>query len=428
MPRTRGRAMRRIAVAAAIATICALVGATRAAAASAPKSFFGVVPQTPLDASALKRMGDANVGTLRIIITWSGIDQSAAAGDEDWSTIDPVVLEAARNGIDVLPFIFGTPDWVAQDLDGQSCSGAKCALYAPKSKQALSAWSAFVGAAVDRYGPGGEFWSEHPERARRTRSTPGRSGTSRTRRASTRRSPIPKHYAKLLTAAATAIHARDQRRGRGPRRHGRAGRLAQGDRGLEVPGEALRRQGGEQELRRRRAAPVRQEHQQGHRPDRPLPRRDQGGPRQEGRLLDHRDRRRLGERRQPAQRRRQGPGEAAEEDLQVLPQAAPEAARGAGRLVQLAGLARRASAPGAGRSGLLSTERRREAVATTTFVKVTGGRPATPGVSRCRRACGGPRWRRGSARTGSRPASPPGPAARRRRRPRPTRSPPSSGP
>ena len=115
-----------MAAAAATATICALVGATGAAAASAPKSFFGVVPQTSLDASTLKRMGDANVGTLRIIITWSSIDKSAATGDEDWSTVDPVVLEAARNDINVLPFIFGTPDWVAKGLDGQGCSGSKC--------------------------------------------------------------------------------------------------------------------------------------------------------------------------------------------------------------------------------------------------------------------------------------------------------------
>ena len=207
MPRTRGRALRRIAAAAAIASICALVGAT-GAAASAPKSFFGVVPQTSLDASTLKRMGDANVGTLRIIITWSSIDKSAAAGDEDWSTVDPAVLEAARNGIDVLPFIFGTPDWVAKGLDGQNCSSSKCPLYAPKSKQARNAWANFVGAAVDRYGPGGEFWSQHPD----VPADPIRAWqiwNEQNSESFYAPKPDPKHYAKLLSAASNAIHSRD---------------------------------------------------------------------------------------------------------------------------------------------------------------------------------------------------------------------------
>ena len=208
MPRNRGRGLRRIGAAAAIATICTLVGATGAAAASAPRSFFGVVPQTTVDASTLNRMGDANVGTLRIIISWSSIDPSAAAGDEDWSTIDPVVLDAARNGIDVLPFIFGTPDWVAKGLDGQSCSGSKCALYAPKSTQARNAWSNFIGAAVDRYGPGGELWSLHPEvPANAIRAW--QIWNEQNSKSFYAPKPDPKHYAKLLSAAANAIHSRD---------------------------------------------------------------------------------------------------------------------------------------------------------------------------------------------------------------------------
>src|SRR4029079_7252432 len=119
VPRNRGRAMRRTAAAAAVATLCALIGATSAGAASAPRSFFGVVPQTPLDAPTLKRRGAANVGTLRIIITWPAVDPTAAAGDTDWSAVDPVVLEAAKNNVEILPFLFGTPSWAARDLDNR---------------------------------------------------------------------------------------------------------------------------------------------------------------------------------------------------------------------------------------------------------------------------------------------------------------------
>ncbi len=209
MPTNRGRAKRTTAVAAAIAaTLCTLVGASSAGAAKAPSSFYGVVPQTPLDAAALKRMGDAHVGTVRIIMTWSSVDQTSQPGDNDWSAVDPVVLEAARNGIDVLPFIFGSPDWVARDLEGQSCSPAKCVLVAPKSKPALDAWSTFVGEAVDRYGPGGEFWAEHPD----VPADPIRAWqiwNEQNSKSFYLPKPDPKKYAKLLKSAAGAIRSRD---------------------------------------------------------------------------------------------------------------------------------------------------------------------------------------------------------------------------
>ena len=370
-----------------------------ASAASAPRSFFGVVPQTPLDAPTLERMGDANVGTLRIIINWSSRrPERRGRRRRTGRRIDPVVLEAARNGIDILPFIFGTPDWVAKDLDGHSCSGAKCALYAPKSKAALDAWSSFVGEAVDRYGPGGEFWAQHPE----VPADPidaWQIWNEQNSKSFYAPKPDPKRYAKLLKASAKAIHARDKSAptwcsAGWPSSPARSKAIA----GLRVPGQALRRQGREQELRRRRAAPVRQEHQQGQRPDRPLPRRDQEGPRQEGRHLGHRDRRRLGERRQPAQRRREGPGEAAEEDLQVLPQAA-QASCTCSRSTGTAGRTRRrASAPGAPAPACCDSSGDAKP-SLGAFVKLTGGKTGYAGLSRCRRACGGPRWRRGSART-----------------------------
>ena len=201
--------MRRTAAAAAVATLCALIGATSASAASAPRSFFGVVPQTPLDAPTLKRMGDANVGTLRIIITWPAVDPTAAAGDTDWSTVDPVVLEAARNNVEILPFLFGTPSWAARDLDNRSCQPAKCVLYAPKSKAALQAWSNFVTEAVQRYGPGGEFWAQHPQVPADPIDT-WQIWNEQNSKSFFAPKPKPKAYAKLLKASQKAIHSRDR--------------------------------------------------------------------------------------------------------------------------------------------------------------------------------------------------------------------------
>jgi hypothetical protein len=190
----------------AVATLCALIGAT--SAASAPPSFFGVVPQTPLDAPTLKRMGDANVGTLRIIVTWAAVDPTAAAGDTNWSTIDPVVLEAARNNVEILPFLFGTPSWAAQNLDNRSCNPSKCVLYAPKSKEARAAWSTFVSEAVQRYGPDGEFWSQHPQVAPDPIDT-WQIWNEQNSKSFYAPKPDPKRYAKLLKASAKAIHSLD---------------------------------------------------------------------------------------------------------------------------------------------------------------------------------------------------------------------------
>jgi hypothetical protein len=210
VPMNRGRAKRRTALAAAAiaVSLCALVGATSAGAAKAPRSFFGVVPQTPLDAPTLERMGEAHVGTLRMVFNWAGIDRTAAAGDSDWSSVDPVVLEAARNRIEVLPFLYGTPTWVAK-LDGQNCGPAKCAIYAPKSKQALAAWSSFVGEAVDRYGPGGEFWVQHPE-VPEDAVDAWQIWNEQNSKSFFAPKPDPKKYAKLLKAAAKSIRPRDR--------------------------------------------------------------------------------------------------------------------------------------------------------------------------------------------------------------------------
>jgi hypothetical protein len=106
-------------------------------------------------------MGTAKVGVMRIIINWSVVDQTASPDDNDWAGTDALMQEAAENGLELQPFIFGTPSWVAQNLDNRSCAGNACTTFAPKSPEALAAWQAFVGEAVARYGPNGDFWTTH---------------------------------------------------------------------------------------------------------------------------------------------------------------------------------------------------------------------------------------------------------------------------
>ena len=89
-------------------------------------------------------------------------------------------------------------------------SAGPCDAYAPRRRAALEAWTEFTGAAVDRYGPGGDFWSENPQLPRR----PIRAWQIwNEQNSKTFYSPQPtvKGYAKLLDAAAGAIRSRDRK-------------------------------------------------------------------------------------------------------------------------------------------------------------------------------------------------------------------------
>ena len=106
-------------------------------------------------------MGQAHVGTLRFEIDWARTDRAPGTGDEEWLPSDGVVASAARQGIQTLPFVFDTPRWVLE-RGGTACA-SRCGLYAPTGRRELGAFRRFLGAAVDRYGPEGTFWAEHPQ-------------------------------------------------------------------------------------------------------------------------------------------------------------------------------------------------------------------------------------------------------------------------
>ncbi|MQA76143.1 MAG: hypothetical protein GEU88_17710 [Solirubrobacterales bacterium] len=191
----------------ALAAAIALSHATSAAAV--PRSFYGVASQTGLDAGDFDRMGKGKVGTLRAILSWPATDPTNADGDYAWAGFDGIVAEAARNRIRVLPFIFGSPTWVARGLDRRSC-GANCGVFAPRSRAARKAWRTFVGDAVARYGRGGEFWAENPTLPQR----PIRAWqiwNEQNSRTFYRPKPSPRGYANLLADASKAIRSEDRR-------------------------------------------------------------------------------------------------------------------------------------------------------------------------------------------------------------------------
>ena len=174
----------------------------------APGSFYAVSPQTILGPADFARMGQGKVGTLRIPIFWSEVDQVSPTGDFDFAATDAVVGGAAANGVQVLPFLYGTPPWVAQELDGRTCDPEKCIPMAPKKAAALDAWRAFVAAAVGRYGQNGSFWTDNPGIPKLPIEA-WQIWNEQNSKVFFAPKAKPKLYAKLLEAAAGEIGAQD---------------------------------------------------------------------------------------------------------------------------------------------------------------------------------------------------------------------------
>jgi hypothetical protein len=149
------------------------------AAAKAPKKvpagFVGVVGDGPLlhDPSVdlsnqFDRMVNNGTQSLRIMFNWSQAqpypsmdkvppDEAARYRDEngvptDYTFTDQIVSAAAQRHLALLPEVQVAPGWAARH-PGQFAS--------PPSDP--EQYAAFMGALVRRYGPGGSFWTEHPE-------------------------------------------------------------------------------------------------------------------------------------------------------------------------------------------------------------------------------------------------------------------------
>jgi polysaccharide biosynthesis protein PslG len=136
-------------VVAALAIALALLPAASAGAVN--REFYGIVSSNHPDATQFRTMGDARVGTFRFQLDWRRI-QPTEGGPYGWSSADSQVENAAVNGIELLPVLYGSPEWA-------SGSYREPPLGSEEDKQA---WKDFLAAAVQRYGPDGAFWQEHP--------------------------------------------------------------------------------------------------------------------------------------------------------------------------------------------------------------------------------------------------------------------------
>jgi hypothetical protein len=129
-----------------------------ASARTAPVSFTGMVPQGPHTARDLELMESSGVRSIRLPMYWMEIQtESTFVAEPDFDAFDRQVRLAAEHGIRVLPFIWGSPEWVASK---------QVALPIANPWQQWG-WTAFLRDAAERYGPGGDFWREHDDITRR---------------------------------------------------------------------------------------------------------------------------------------------------------------------------------------------------------------------------------------------------------------------
>ena len=194
-----------------LVVLAAALAGPAAASAGVPREFYAISPQQVPNSAELDQMERGRVGTLRAQVSWAAAEPeppTLTGHTYYFSLFDPIVLGATRRGIRVLPFIYSTPAWVARELDGRACSVDTCYFYAPTSPAARSAWKSFLGALVERYGPGGELWAEHPE----VEPMPIRTWQIWNEQNSPtfyRPQPDVGAYAELLKSSADAIRPRD---------------------------------------------------------------------------------------------------------------------------------------------------------------------------------------------------------------------------
>jgi hypothetical protein len=159
MKTLKGHLARPTGLVAALVALAALLAPTGAAAA-VPADFWGVVPTETLTPSQVRTVKAGGVESVRLPVNWAAV-QSSPGALPDWSSVDPSVRAAAEQGVNVLPFLDGPPQW-AVPYEGIG-GGARAPVSLPVQTAAQrSAWREFLRLAVFRYGPGGSFWAENP--------------------------------------------------------------------------------------------------------------------------------------------------------------------------------------------------------------------------------------------------------------------------
>lgn len=151
--------MRRLAPI-ALALLVALLAAPAAADAArrqVPPRFFGTMWDKQVqDASPAiqdaqwAKMAVNGVESARVIFSWNLAQEQQ--GQTSFRYTDPMVENAARHGIEPLPVVTYAPPWARVERGELGSAPSDYAAYV-----------AYLKILIGRYGPGGQFWAEHPD-------------------------------------------------------------------------------------------------------------------------------------------------------------------------------------------------------------------------------------------------------------------------
>jgi hypothetical protein len=197
--------------AAAWAALPALIAALLASAALAapagavPSNFWGAVPQGPISGPQYERLERGGVDSIRIMVNWS---QRSPHAEIDWGGVDATMTALAEAHLEALPFLYGAPRWAVHPRAVPGARGSKAPAHLPVRGRAGRGWSAFLRQAVERYGPRGTFWGEHPEVPRDPIHTWQIWNEPNFKYFVAR--PNPGEYGRLVKRSARAIHGADR--------------------------------------------------------------------------------------------------------------------------------------------------------------------------------------------------------------------------
>jgi hypothetical protein len=152
--------------AAAALAVSFVLAAMSANAAASGRGFVGVVDPFPtrchtgllgtdfmakkhncLSDRDLRRMQRSGIKTARWGFRWSEVERNK--GTYDWRITDETIGALANRGIRILPVVAGSPTWAAHSYGTAPL----------KTHAARQGWRRFLAAAVNRYGPGGKYWT-----------------------------------------------------------------------------------------------------------------------------------------------------------------------------------------------------------------------------------------------------------------------------
>jgi hypothetical protein len=121
---------------------------TQPAAATVHEEFFGIVQGIRLDRQDFETMQETGVRSTRFLLLWDQVQP--VKGSFEWGPADALVGAFASHGIRSVPFLWGSPPWVASSNAHPPLDGL----------EDVQAWQDFVEAAVARYGRGGIYWAK----------------------------------------------------------------------------------------------------------------------------------------------------------------------------------------------------------------------------------------------------------------------------